>query len=86
MLGILGHYAGCQQFELDLAGSATVGDVVREIAARYGDRFPEELWDRRRGCFAPGISAFVDMNDAEDYETPLGDGSEVLFVTMIAGG
>ncbi|MDO8670286.1 MAG: MoaD/ThiS family protein [Dehalococcoidia bacterium] len=85
-LGILGHHAGCQQLDLALGESATVGDVLREIGARFGDRFPDEVWDRRQGRFASCISAFVDMKDVEDYDAPLGDGSEVLFVTMIAGG
>lgn len=86
LLGILGHYAGCQQVDLELSDRATVAEVVREVARRFGDRFPEEVWERGPGRFAPGISAFVDMAEVEDYGAPLRDGNEVLFVTIMAGG
>ncbi|MBI2907271.1 MAG: MoaD/ThiS family protein [Chloroflexi bacterium] len=85
LLGIIGEYAGSGNLELDVEEGATVGDLLGEIGDRVGGGMPPDLWDPERRAFSPMVSVFLDGKDAED-SAPLREGSEVILLSMIAGG
>jgi len=85
-LGILAEYAGVAEVEVELAAGATIADLHRELGRRYAGRFPPEVWDPQAGRFSPYIHTFLEEQDVEDPATPLHEGSQVILLTMIAGG
>lgn len=86
LLGIVGEYVGHPDLELEMVEGASVGDLLRELGDRYAERLPYDLWDPQKKAFSPMISVFLDGKDVSDENAPLKEGSEVILLSMIAGG
>ena len=86
LLGILAEYTGFSTTEIELKGSSTIKDLLKEVGDRFGNAFPPQVWDPERRTFHPTIGVFLDLKDVENEDTPLKDGSEVILLPMIAGG
>jgi len=71
--------------ELDLAGS-TLGNVIDQLAARYGVKVKEELLDEEDNLdYAYGIF-FGDGERVPDLSTRIEDGAELYIMIMLGGG
>ncbi len=57
--------------------------VVTALGRLYGRRFPHMIWDDSRSM-RPGVSVLVN-GQPRDWEAPLQDGEEVLFLTPLGG-
>jgi molybdopterin converting factor small subunit len=69
------------------AKGKTVGDVVKDVAARYPDLGPR-LRDEK-GQPYPYVIFYLDDEDIrfqQGFETPVADGAEIVVVPAIAGG
>jgi len=85
LLGIMAEYAGFPHLEVGLEEGATLGQLLAEVGARLGDRLPPGIWDPVTGAFAPSVAIFLDGRDGEEH-LPLEEGSEVIFLPLMAGG
>ncbi|MDH4113034.1 MAG: MoaD/ThiS family protein [Actinomycetota bacterium] len=54
----------------------TVGDVVAELSARYGDRFAQ----------IADVGSFVVNGERAARETPIAEGDEVALLPPVSGG
>ena len=54
-MGPLGEYAGEHAVEFAFSHPATYGALLEEIGRRFGQCFPEKIWDTNGGGFKPGI-------------------------------
>ena len=71
--------------KLDLAGS-TLGNVIDQLAARYGVKVKEELLDEEGNLdYAYGIF-FGDGERVPDLSTRIEDGAELYIMIMLGGG
>lgn len=82
--GPLGVVVGRRELTVELAG-ATLGDVVRELAARYGAKVTEQLLDEE-GNLDFFYLAFVAGKRVHSLSAAVKDGDEVLFIPAMAGG
>lgn len=73
---------------LDLpAGSATVGEALRELRARYPAVYERLVTER--GELRPHVNVFVGTEDIRwsgGLQTPLREGSEVVVLPSVSGG
>lgn len=58
------------------AGGTTVGEVVAELGARYGERFSS----------IAGVSSYVVNGDRATSETPVAEGDELAILPPMSGG
>jgi len=85
-LGILSEYTRCSNLEIEMKRGSTIKQLLNEIGNRFGEAFPPQVWDPERRAFSPTIGVFLDLKDVEDENIPLKEGSEVILLSMIAGG
>ena len=85
-MGPLKDYAGEQTVEFDLPDRAAYGALLDAIEGRFGERFPEKLWDRKAGGFQAGILVMGTGRDLDDPETLLLDGEEIKVLPLFGGG
>ncbi len=85
-LSILEKYTGTGRVNLELKEGATLRDLLNELDRRWGERFPLEIWDRKRRKFKVSVSILADFQSVYSEETPLHDGQEVIFLRPVAGG
>lgn len=85
-VGILGKLIKEGSFEVHFPGEATYRDLMDEIWNRFGRSIPDPLWDREANRFNEPIFALAGGRAVESPETPLANGEEVKFLTLIAGG
>lgn len=63
----------------------TLGDLIEQLASRYGPRVKEELLDEG-GNLDYAYAIFIDGERAGDLSAPLRKVSEVVITGMLAGG
>lgn len=63
----------------------TLGDLIEQLASRYGPRVKEELLDEE-GNLDYAYAIFIDGERAGDLSAPLREVSEVVITGMLAGG
>lgn len=85
-LGILSEYTKCSNLEIEMNRGSTIKHLLNEVGDRFGDAFPPQVWDPERKAFSPTIGVFLDLKDVEDENTLLKEDSEVILLSMIAGG
>lgn len=78
-MGVLSHFSGVNRLELDLDRGTTVNDLLAEIGARYGPRFPEEIWDRQERKFTHAVRV-LGQAGRQDTARRLGDSEEVVLM------
>ncbi len=82
--GVLRSILGESRLEVSLAGSS-VGDLIDELAAKYGDKVRQELLDED-GSLDCAYLFFVGGESVHSLSQGLENGDEVVITTMIAGG
>jgi molybdopterin converting factor small subunit len=81
------HAGGTAVVEVDVASSATVGDVLDALAAAHpaiGRRVRDEA-----GAIRPHVNVFVgadNFRDLDDVATVVPDGVEVAVLAAVSGG
>ncbi len=85
-LSMLSGYTGVESVEIELGDGACYGDLLKEIAARYGDKLPERCWDAEKSEFIKPISAIGSSGDIEHRDTPLANHEEIHFLMPVSGG
>ncbi|MGZ8630883.1 MAG: MoaD/ThiS family protein [Actinomycetota bacterium] len=58
------------------ASGRTVGDVVNDLSARYGERFAQ----------IADVGSFVVNGERAGRDTPIADGDEVALLPPVSGG
>ena len=74
---------GSDRFEIESA--ATVADLVRETAARFGSAGPESSYEALTARAAIAVNGVL-VRHGQGLRTPLQDGDTVTFVKAAAGG
>jgi MoaD family protein len=73
LFAALGEIAGESHVE---ATGHTVGDVVEELSARFGERFAQ----------IAAVGSFVVNGERAARDTPIADGDEVALLPPVSGG
>lgn len=87
LLPLLPEVVGRKELEVEFAGE-TVGDLIEHLAARYGRKARQALYDVE-GKLDPVIQVLRNEKEwvAHDrLDTALQDGDQVMLVMMMAGG
>lgn len=85
-LGPLKVFVGQRSVEFDLPKEATYGDLLDDIWLRYGERFPEGIWDAEKGDFKQQILAVGSGRDLNSRDEPLQDGEDIKLMPFLPGG
>jgi len=85
-IGPLIEYTGQRTLRFSFSDGALYGALLDEFDQRFGDRFPETMWDRNQRFFKKGILVVGAGRDLDSPETPLMDGEEIKIVPVLAGG
>ncbi len=85
-VGILAELIQEESVEVHLPQEATYGDLLKEIWRQCGRSIPDLLWDRQANSFKEPIFAMANGRAIDSPATPLTDGEEVKFLTLVAGG
>ena len=85
-VGILAELIQEETVEVHLPQEATYGDLLKEIWRQFGRSIPDPLWDRQTNAFKEPIFAMASGRAVDSPDTPLKDGEEVKFLTLVAGG
>lgn len=85
-VGILAELIQEGSFEVHFPGEATYRDLLDEIWNRFGRSIPDSLWEREENRFNEPIFALAGGEAVDSPDTPLKNGEEVKFLTLIAGG
>lgn len=85
-MGTLSKYAGVESVNIELRDGALYSDLLNELGARYGDKFPEKCWDAEKNEFVKPISAIGSRGDIEERDTPLADNDEIHVLIPVSGG
>ncbi len=83
---LLRDITGCVEENWDLPAE-TVGDLVRDLVARYGRNF--EKWVMRDGQIWDLVIIMVngrDIRQMQRYATPLSPGDTVVIFPPVGGG
>jgi molybdopterin synthase sulfur carrier subunit len=87
LYGPAGESFGRQHATVEVAGDATVGDVLDVLVERAPDL--EEVLFSDDGTIADSLGVIVNhrnVSRSRGLETPVDDGDEVLITPPIAGG
>ena len=82
--GMLRSILGESRLEVNLSGSS-LGDLIDELAAKYGDKIKYELLDED-GSLDPAYLFFVGGESVHSRSQELEDGGEVVIAATFAGG
>ena len=85
-MGPLKDYVGEQTSAFELPDQAAYGVLLDEIGRRFGQCFPEKIWDTNGSGFKAGILIMGTGRDLDDRETLLKDGEEVKVLPLLGGG
>lgn len=85
-MGPLKDYVGEQRAEFDLPDRAVYGVLLDEIGRRFGQCFPEKIWDTKGRDFKAGILIMGTGRDLDDRATLLTEGEEIKVLPLLAGG
>ncbi|MBI4831433.1 MAG: MoaD/ThiS family protein [Candidatus Lindowbacteria bacterium] len=85
-IGTLSKYAGVDSVSLELRDGACYGDLLDELGALYGAKFPKQCWDADKCEFKPPISAIGPDGDIETRDVPLPEDAEIHFLIPVSGG
>jgi molybdopterin converting factor small subunit len=85
-VGILAEFIQQETVQVHLPQEATYGDLLKEIWSQFGHSIPDPLWDREANRFKEPIFALANGRAIDSPTTPLTDGEEVKFLTLVAGG
>ena len=85
-MGPLRDFVGKQTAEFDFPERVTYGVLLEEIGRRFGQCFPEKIWDANGGGFKAGILIMGKGRDLDDRETLLMDGEEIKVLPLLGGG
>ena len=84
LFGRLRDLIGVPETELEVRGR-TLGDLVEELAARFGEKIKEELiGDDDRVDYAYAL--FRCGERVWELSSPIDDGDEITITSMLAGG
>jgi molybdopterin converting factor small subunit len=86
--GILANYIGMKRAEFDLTAGAKYADLLNAIGHNYGEKMPEQLWNKKQVKFEAAILATRDARRLNPFKlgTPLKEGDEINFFISLAGG
>jgi molybdopterin converting factor small subunit len=85
-VGVLAELIQEGPVEVRLPQEATYGDLLKQIGIQFGRSIPDPLWDRQANAFKDPIFAVTSGRAIDSPDTPLTDGEEVKFLTLVAGG
>jgi molybdopterin converting factor small subunit len=85
-LGVLPNYTGVESIDIELDDDARYADLLAEIAARYGDKLPDQCWNSKKNEFRKPIAAIGSNGDIDELDTPLAGHEEVHFLLPVSGG
>jgi len=87
LLPMLSAAVGRKELELALDGR-TVGDLVRQLVSRYGQRARDALLDEQ-GQLDLEVQLLINRTtwiNRDQLDTALDDGDEVMILMLMAGG
>ncbi len=85
-IGPLIEYTKQRTIRFSLPNGARYGDLLDELDRRFGERFPEPMWDRGLKAFKKGILVVGAGRDLDARDTPLLDGEAIKMVPVLGGG
>jgi molybdopterin converting factor small subunit len=86
VFGVLSSYMGGSRHSVELPEGATLGDLLTEVDCQWGDRLPEQLWDRQAKRFRGAVIVHAGGSDLHDWSARLPEGQEVSILMPMAGG
>ena len=84
--GILAEWVGVQSARFDLPSNATYEDLLVAFHHRYALNMPDQLWDKRKNCFAKEVIISGKGTISKLMKKPLMKNEEIVLLLMIAGG
>lgn len=84
--GILTDWVGVERADFELPEEALFSDLLREIARKFRNNMPEQLWDDQQYSFKRQVVATSGERLLESKDVPLREGQEITFLLMLAGG
>jgi molybdopterin converting factor small subunit len=85
-VGVLAELIREGPVDVHLPQEATYGDLLKQIGILFGRSIPDPLWNRQANAFKEPIFAVTGGRAIDSPDTPLTDGEEVKFLTLVAGG
>ncbi len=85
-IGVLRELIKEETVKMHMPSEAKYSDLLEEIWHRFGSSIPDALWDGQVNAFKAPIMAIGQGRYLESPETPLIDGEEIKFLTLVAGG
>lgn len=85
-IGPMIEFTGERKVLFSFSDGALFGALLDEFDRHFGDRFPEDMWDRNERFFKKGILVVGMGRDLESRDTPLTDGEEIKIVPAFGGG
>ena len=84
--GQLRQIAGSESEKIDCGEGATLQDVLKETAGRYGDGFSEIVFSGDGGVHPSLLVVINDLGVDKDRPVALNDNDNVTLLPAIAGG
>ncbi|RJP27087.1 MAG: hypothetical protein C4536_14425 [Actinobacteria bacterium] len=84
--GILRHYAGVKEEDVELPDGADIASLMLRIGREFGSRLPQNMWDADKEVFHPLIKATRRGSPIAEDDEGLKDGDEIFIISRMAGG
>jgi molybdopterin converting factor small subunit len=86
LFGVLETYFGGSRLEVELPTGATLRDLLVLIDARWGRELPSQFWNADEKRFQRSVLIMSQGADLYDYDIPLSDQQELMFLIPASGG
>ena len=84
--GILSDWIGTTETEFSLWEGSQLDDLFFLIERRYGEKMPEQLWDREKKAFVNSVGVMRGDEKIQNPNESLMNEEVIRFLFMQAGG
>jgi molybdopterin converting factor small subunit len=84
--GILSDWIGATETEFSLWEGSQLDDLFFLIERRYGEKMPEQLWDREKKAFVNSVWVMRGNEKIQNPNESLMNEEVIRFLFMQAGG
>jgi molybdopterin converting factor small subunit len=84
--GILSDWIGTTETEFSLWEGSQLDDLFFLIERRYGEKMPEQLWDREKKAFVKSVWVMRGNEKIQNPNESLMNEEVIRFLFMQAGG
>jgi sulfur carrier protein ThiS len=85
-VGMIGRYLGTEAREVELPDDATLADFLDYFGQNLVSEVPAYLWNENKGDFRGPVIITINGEVAQDRETPIRDGQELVLFKPVVGG